>query len=90
MVSPKTAARLDAAQWHQRRHSLATCHNADGRKAVRIADGDTLMLLVGKTQIEVRLEGIDIPERSQPFGQRARQALAKMVFRKAMQDVRRR
>jgi micrococcal nuclease len=37
-------------------------------KVVKIADGDALTLLVGKTQIEVRLDGIDTPERGQPFG----------------------
>ena len=40
-------------------------------KVVKIADGDTLTLLVGKTQINVRLEGIDTPERGQPFGRKA-------------------
>ena len=39
-----------------------------------------MSLLVGKTQIKVRLEGIDTPERAQPFGRKAGQALAKKVF----------
>ena len=54
-------------------------------KVVKIADGDTLTLLVGKTQIKVRLEGIDTPERAQPFGRKAGQALAKKVFGKVIQ-----
>jgi endonuclease YncB( thermonuclease family) len=54
-------------------------------KVVGIADGDTLTLLVDKTQIRVRLEGIDTPERGQPFGRRAGQALAKRVFGKVVQ-----
>jgi endonuclease YncB( thermonuclease family) len=54
-------------------------------KVVGIADGDTLTLLVDKTQIKVRLEGIDTPERGQPFGRKAGQALAKKVFGKAVQ-----
>jgi endonuclease YncB( thermonuclease family) len=54
-------------------------------KVVKIADGDTLTLLVGKTQIKVRLEGIDTPERGQPFGHKAGQALAKKVFGKVVQ-----
>ena len=45
-------------------------------KVIKIADGDTLTLLVDKTQIKVRLEGIDTPERAQPFGRKAGQALA--------------
>lgn len=54
-------------------------------KVVSIADGDTLTLLVDKTQIRVRLEGIDTPERAQPFGRKAGQALAKKVFGKVIQ-----
>jgi endonuclease YncB( thermonuclease family) len=54
-------------------------------KVVGIADGDTLTLLVDKTQIKVRLEGIDTPERAQPFGRKAGQALAKKVFGKPVQ-----
>jgi micrococcal nuclease len=54
-------------------------------KVVKIADGDTLTLLVGKTQIRVRLDGIDTPERVQPFGRKAGQALAKKVFGKVVQ-----
>jgi micrococcal nuclease len=52
---------------------------------VKIADGDTLTLLVGKTQVKVRLDGIDTPERVQPFGRKAGQALAKTVFGKVVQ-----
>ena len=54
-------------------------------KGVGIADGDTLTLVVDKTQIKVRLEGIDTPERAQPFGRKAGQALGKKVFGKVVQ-----
>jgi endonuclease YncB( thermonuclease family) len=54
-------------------------------KVVGIADGDTLTLLVNKTQIKVRLEGIDTPERAQPFGRKAGQAVAERVFGKVVQ-----
>jgi len=44
---------------------------------VGIADGDTLTLLDGgKTSHRIRLGGIDAPERTQAYGQRARQSLA--------------
>lgn len=47
---------------------------------VGIADGDTLTARCGEPcayeQIKVRIAGIDAPEKSQPFGQSSRQALA--------------
>ncbi|PIG09606.1 LOW QUALITY PROTEIN: endonuclease YncB(thermonuclease family) [Comamonas sp. 26] len=53
---------------------------------VGISDGDTLTARSGEPgqyeQIKVRLQGIDAPERKQPFGERARQALAELTFQK--------
>ena len=50
---------------------------------VRIVDGDTLVVLdADKTQTKVRLAGIDCPERGQPWGSRAREALAGYTFAK--------
>ena len=50
---------------------------------VKIADGDTLTLLTSSNEkIKVRLAGIDTPERKQPFGGEAKQALSKLVFQK--------
>ena len=52
-------------------------------EVVGIADGDTLTLLdATKTQHKIRLAGIDAPEKRQPFGDRSKQSLAAMVFRK--------
>ena len=51
-------------------------------KVVGITDGDTLTLLVDRTQHKIRLAQIDTPERAQPWGTRARQALSDKVFRK--------
>ncbi len=53
-------------------------------KVVRIVDGDTLMLLVDREQIKVRLSDIDAPEKAQPFGTKARQELARLVFGKTV------
>jgi len=48
-----------------------------------IADGDTLTILTSSSQQKkVRLAGIDTPERKQPFGNRAKQALSKLAFQK--------
>ncbi|HQR71354.1 MAG TPA: thermonuclease family protein [Burkholderiaceae bacterium] len=47
---------------------------------VGVADGDTLTLLdASRTQHRIRIDGIDAPERMQPFGQRARQSLAELA-----------
>lgn len=47
---------------------------------VSIADGGTLTLLVGREQIEIRLAGIDTPEKDQPYGDEASQALADLAL----------
>jgi endonuclease YncB( thermonuclease family) len=50
-------------------------------KVVSIADGDTLTILTqSREQIKIRLAGIDTPEKAQPFGTKAKQALAKLTF----------
>jgi len=52
---------------------------------VKIADGDTLTLLVaGNRQVKIRLAEIDTPESHQPYGQKAKQALAGLVFSKTI------
>lgn len=53
-------------------------------KVVSITDGDTLTVLADRQQIKVRLEGIDAPEKGQPFGDKARQELGRLVFGKAV------
>lgn len=48
---------------------------------VKIADGDTFTLLVnGKEQIKIRIDGIDAPEKGQAFGNRAKEYLSKMIW----------
>lgn len=54
-------------------------------KVVKIADGDTLTLLVaGNRPVKIRLSEIDTPESRQPYGQKAKQALAGLVFSKTI------
>ena len=48
-------------------------------KVVKVADGDTITILVDREQVRVRLANIDTPERKQPWGKKAKQALADLV-----------
>ncbi len=54
-------------------------------KVIGVTDGDSLRVLVGTTPVEVRLQGIDAPERGQSYGQRAKQAFSTMVAGKNVQ-----
>ncbi|MCJ7555874.1 MAG: thermonuclease family protein [Gammaproteobacteria bacterium] len=52
---------------------------------VGISDGDTLTLLAtGDQRVKIRLGQIDAPERTQPWGNRSRQALAEVVFQRTV------
>src|SRR5688572_4481831 len=51
-------------------------------RVVKVSDGDTLTVLVNKTQIRVRLDGIDAPELGQAFSKRSRQSLAQLCAAK--------
>lgn len=48
-------------------------------KVVKVTDGDSITVLVNKKPVKVRLEGIDAPEARQSFGNRAKQALSRLV-----------
>ncbi|MXY05613.1 MAG: thermonuclease family protein [Gammaproteobacteria bacterium] len=70
-----------------------TCpaHSCFEASVVAVADGDTVTVLrqtaAGPRQVRVRLTEIDAPERGQPWGTRARRALADKVFRQTVQVV---
>lgn len=50
-------------------------------RVVGVTDGDTITVLdAAHQQHKVRLAGIDTPEKSQAFGQRAKQHLSRLVF----------
>jgi endonuclease YncB( thermonuclease family) len=53
-------------------------------KVVSVADGDTFTMLVNNEQIRIRLHGIDCPEKSQDFGNVAKQFLSGYVFGKVV------
>ncbi|MFZ0254981.1 MAG: thermonuclease family protein [Gammaproteobacteria bacterium] len=56
-------------------------------KVVAIADGDTLTLLVDHRQLKIRLAEIDTPERRQPYGSKAKEALSRLAFGKRARVV---
>ena len=60
-------------------------------KVVRVIDGDSIKAAVDKMEIDVRLVGIDAPEKSrkkrepgQPFSQKATKYLASLVLKKTI------
>jgi micrococcal nuclease len=55
---------------------------AQSGKVVGVSDGDTITVLINKTQVKVRLYGIDCPENGQDFGSRAKQFASQIVFGK--------
>ena len=49
-------------------------------QVIRVADGDTVTVLdYGKTQHKIRLQGIDAPERGQPYGKASGKRLSGLV-----------
>lgn len=52
-------------------------------RVVGVADGDTVTVLdADRQQHKIRLGGIDAPEKAQPFGQRSKENLSRLVFGK--------
>ena len=63
---------------------LITASNADAwqGRVVRVLDGDTIEVMSAKDKpVRVRLYGIDTPEKSQAFGQKAKAFTLSMVRR---------
>lgn len=58
-----------------------------GDKVVGVKDGDTIELLRNGETITVRLYGIDTPEKSQNYGQKAKQYTSDLVFGKQVQLI---
>ena len=56
-------------------------------KVIGISDGDTVKVLHEGKQIRIRLYGIDTPEKSQEFGNKAKQFTAERVFGKTVKVI---
>ena len=83
-------ANRPGASWREAAHKLEEIGAArEGQpvpdfgltgRVVRVADGDTISVLdSNNTQHKVRLHGIDTPERNQPYGKKAWNALSAKV-----------
>lgn len=49
-------------------------------KTVGVSDGDTITVMRDKSPVKIRLYGVDCPEKSQAFGQKAKQFTSSIVF----------
>ena len=55
-------------------------------RVVGVTDGDTITVLdADRQQHKIRLGGIDAPEKAQPFGQRSKESLSRLLFNKEVQ-----
>jgi len=64
--------------------SPASAETLEG-KVVGIVDGDTIDILDGaKKQHRIRFDGIDAPERGQPFAAKSKSCLSNLVFGKTV------
>lgn len=49
-------------------------------KAIKVIDGDSIAILdIERKQHNIRINGIDAPEKAQPFGDRSRQNMVRLV-----------
>lgn len=60
--------------------SFGSLANTLSGKVVSVSDGDTLWVLSNQVRTKVRLWGVDAPEIGQPWGMKAKQALASKVM----------
>lgn len=65
--------------------SFLTTRAPFSANVIGITDRDTLKVLYAKKQqIKIRLAEIDTPEKKQPWGQKAKQALSNLTFQKTI------
>jgi micrococcal nuclease len=64
--------------------SLCSCSQEFSAKVVGVADGDTITVLRDRTQVRLRIDGIDCPESGQAFGSRAKGFTSELTFGKVV------
>jgi endonuclease YncB( thermonuclease family) len=53
---------------------------------IGVSDGDSITVLDSdKRQHKIRLQGIDAPEKAQAYGQKSKESLSKLVYKKTVQ-----
>lgn len=63
--------------------SVPTAANSFSGRVIGVMDGDTILVLTsGYEQMKIRLAAIDAPEKAQQFGERSKQALSALCFKK--------
>lgn len=73
---------LSALLWFGPSGSAVAADNSWDGRVVRVLDGDSLILRVGRADIPIRLARIDAPEWDQPYGRTARRVLSGWVLNK--------
>lgn len=88
VVAITTSCALAAALWLVFGVAWATPRHQITGTVVGISDGDTVSLLDReRVQHRIRLLGIDAPEKRQPYGERAKQHLARLAFSRPARAV---
>ncbi|HMK35898.1 MAG TPA: thermonuclease family protein [Desulfomonilaceae bacterium] len=64
--------------------SLPACGASWSGTCVGVSDGDTIRVMRGAQHMNIRLYGIDCPERGQDFGNKARRFTGDMTFGKTV------
>lgn len=64
-----------------------TSQNSGTFKVVGVVDGDTIDVLVNNSPLRLRLNGVDTPEKGQPFGNNAKDDLADLIGGKQVKYV---
>jgi endonuclease YncB( thermonuclease family) len=55
-------------------------------RVVGVSDGDSITVLDAQQRThKIRLQGIDAPEKAQPYGQKSKQSLSDLVYQQAVQ-----
>src|SRR5690606_10115030 len=61
------------------------CHQVNetlSGKVIGISDGDTIKILHNGKVVKIRLFGVDSPEKSQPYGKKAKDFTSQLTFEK--------